>query len=132
MWITGLAVIGSKIFAGVFRTSLTGGVFVTTNNGSSWNPVDTGLTDRTIDVLACSGNYLFAGINSGLFLSTNEGAMWYNISNGTPIDSAGTGIGTIAVINSQLFVAGNQYGVWRYPISMLPSIIQSKNNRQSQ
>jgi hypothetical protein len=120
-FIAGLAAIGSKIFAGVFETSLTGGVFVTTNNGSSWNPVDTGLKDHKIDILTSSGTFLFAGTNSELFLSTNEGAMWYNISNGTPIDSLGTGIGTIAVINSQLFVGGNWYGAWHCPITQITS-----------
>jgi hypothetical protein len=122
--IYGLETTGSKVFAGIFNY----GVYVTTDNGSSWSAVNNGLISYTIngqavfpvDALASYGNYLFAGTNYGLCVSTNIGTTWNNISAGTPIDS--TVIGTIAVINSQLFAG--YYGAWRYPVAALPALIK--------
>ncbi|MGA2624733.1 MAG: hypothetical protein ABSF91_12815, partial [Bacteroidota bacterium] len=63
-----LAVSGTKLFAGT-----SGGVFLSTNSGSSW--VKTGLTDF-YGGLAVSGTKLFAGTSGGVFLSTNSGSSW--------------------------------------------------------
>jgi hypothetical protein len=53
-----LAVNGSNLFAGTFG----GGVFLSTNNGTSWTAVNTGLTANiTVSSFAVSGSNLFAG-----------------------------------------------------------------------
>jgi hypothetical protein len=50
------AVNGSNLFAGT-----DGGVFLSTNNGTSWAAVNTGLKNATVSALAVSGPNLFAG-----------------------------------------------------------------------
>ena len=65
----------NTIFAG------TGGVFKSTNGGSSWSPVNTGLTSLAVMALAISPNYpsdntIFAGTWGGVFKSINGGSSW--------------------------------------------------------
>jgi hypothetical protein len=67
---------GTNLFAG---TSV--GVFLSTNNGTSWTAVNTGLTNTYVNALAVSpngagGTNLFAGTLGGVFLSTNNGTSW--------------------------------------------------------
>ncbi len=54
------AVSGTNLFAGT-----DGGVFLSTNNGTSWTAVNTGLTNTEILSLAVSGTNLFAGTYGG-------------------------------------------------------------------
>ncbi|MHB8853130.1 MAG: WD40/YVTN/BNR-like repeat-containing protein [Ignavibacteriaceae bacterium] len=68
--ITCFAVIGTNLFAG----SNGKGIFLSTNDGTSWTAVDSGLTDTEVRALAVSGTNIFAGTwGSGVFLSTNNG-----------------------------------------------------------
>jgi hypothetical protein len=60
------AVNGANLFAG---TAFGGGVFLSTNNGTSWTA--TGLTNTNVYAFAVSGTNLFAGTPDGVFLSTN-------------------------------------------------------------
>ena len=62
-YIYSLAVYGPDLFAGTHNS----GVFLSTNNGTSWNAVNTGLTDTSVYSLATSGPYLFAGTGSGVW-----------------------------------------------------------------
>jgi len=52
-----LLVSGDNIFAGTWG----GGVFLSTNNGTSWTAVDFGLSDLNVQCLAMSGGNIFAG-----------------------------------------------------------------------
>ncbi|HQT91598.1 MAG TPA: T9SS type A sorting domain-containing protein, partial [Candidatus Kryptobacter bacterium] len=72
------AVNGSNIFAGTFLQ----GVFLSTDNGTSWTTVNNGLTDTHVQALAVSGSNIFAGTSGGVFLSTNNGTSWTAASNG--------------------------------------------------
>ena len=54
---------GSNIFAGTYDD----GVFLSTNNGTSWTAVNSGLTDLDVYSLAVSGSTIFAGTDSGLW-----------------------------------------------------------------
>ena len=56
-----IAVSGSNVFAG----STGNGVFLSTNAGTSWAQVNTGLTDTLVQSLAISGRNLFAGTYNG-------------------------------------------------------------------
>ena len=68
-----LAVSGSNIFAGTWAA----GVFLSTNNGTSWTAVNSGLTNTNVNVLAVGGSNIFAGTDGGgIFLSTNSGTSW--------------------------------------------------------
>ena len=74
-----LAVSGTNLFAGT-----DGGVFLSTNNGTSWTAVNTGLTNTVCLVLLPSrGTNLFAGTDGGgVFLSTNNGTSWTAVNTG--------------------------------------------------
>ncbi|MCK7528688.1 MAG: hypothetical protein MZV64_69590 [Ignavibacteriales bacterium] len=62
---------------------LTAGVFLSTNNGTSWTAVNTGLTNTNVRALAVSGTNLFAGTDGGgVFLSTNNGTSWTAVNTG--------------------------------------------------
>ena len=62
---------------------LVGGVFLSTNNGTSWTAVNTGLTNTYVYALAVSGTNLFAGTyGGGVFLSTNNGTSWTAVNTG--------------------------------------------------
>jgi len=66
-----LAASGKNLFAGTDS----GGVFLSTNNGTSWTAI--GLTNTPINALVISGKNLFAGTDSlGAFLSANNGTSW--------------------------------------------------------
>ena len=68
--IRAFAVSGSTIFAGTDG----GGVFLSTNNGTSWTEVDSGLTGNGLDVqsLAVSGSTIFAGTYGRRCLSFHQ------------------------------------------------------------
>ena len=91
------AVSGTNLFAGTWG----GGVFLSTNNGTTWTAVSSGLpkysaSDTTdyevIRALAVSDTNLFAGTTyegdcptcyyGTVFLSTNNGASWSAVDSG--------------------------------------------------
>src|ERR1035437_3699340 len=77
------AVSGTNLFAG---TDV--GVFLSTNNGTSWAAVNTGLTFSDIFALAVSGTNLFAGTrDGGIYLSQNNGTSWAAINTGLTGDA---------------------------------------------
>ncbi|MCX6143095.1 MAG: hypothetical protein NTZ35_07735 [Ignavibacteriales bacterium] len=62
---------GTNIFAG----SSGGGVFLSTDNGTSWKLI--GLKNLDVVSLAVSGTHVFAGTNgSGIFISDDKGKTW--------------------------------------------------------
>ena len=100
-----LAVNGTNLFAG----TNVGGVFLSANNGTSWAPVNTGLTNKTVICLAVSGTNLFAGTNlGGVFLSNNNGTSW------TPVNSGLTSIfiWSLAVSGTNLIAGTFDSGVF--------------------
>lgn len=98
---------GTNLFAGtaVFGGGTTfGGVYLSTNNGTSWTHVNSGITSSNVYSLAVkpnglSGTNLFAGTDSGAFLSTNNGTSW------TPVNSGLTSPSVLcfAMIGANLF-----------------------------
>jgi hypothetical protein len=91
-----LAVNGTNIFAG----TLDSGVYLSTDSGTNWVALNTGLTYNFISFgtdtindaldahsLAMSGKSIFAGTRGpGVFRSTSSGANWVAASNGLPTD----------------------------------------------
>jgi hypothetical protein len=98
-----IAVSGANLFAGTYL----GGVFVSTDNGTSWTVANNGLTNKNVYCLAVSGTNLFAGILSGggVFLSTNNGTSW------TAAGLTNSTIQAIVVSGTNLF-AGTSKGVF--------------------
>jgi len=75
--------------AGLFAGT-NSGVFLSTNNGTSWTAINTGLTSTLVLALAVSpdsggtgGTSIFAGTSrGGVFLSTNNGTSWTQVNTG--------------------------------------------------
>ena len=77
--ITCFTVSGSNIFAGTEA----GGVLLSTDNGTTWNPKNSGLTKYTVRALCANGTNIFAGTwGDGIFLSTNNGSNWTAVNGG--------------------------------------------------
>ncbi len=74
---------GMNLFAGTWG----GGMYRSTNNGSTWTQVNSGFTAASnffdVRALAASGTDLFAGtVEDGVFLSTNNGTSWTPVNEG--------------------------------------------------
>jgi hypothetical protein len=110
------AVSGTNLFA---ATWFGGGVFLSTNNGTSWTAVNAGLTDTNVAAFAVSGTNLFAGTYlGGVFLSTNNGTSWTAVNTGL----TNYNVYALAVSGTNLF-GGTDGGVWRRPLSeMITSV----------
>jgi hypothetical protein len=102
--VTCFAVDGSNLFAGTYN-----GVFLSTNNGTSWTAVNTGLTNTIVLSLAVNGSNLFAGTDGGgVFFSTNDGASWTAVNTGL----TNTIVLSLAVSASNLFAGTFRGGVF--------------------
>ncbi len=103
-YVSCFAVSGTNLFAG----TLGDGVFLSTNNGTSWTAVNTGLTNIWIQALAISGTNLFAGAQDGIFRSTNNGTNWTEVITGL----TGTYVTALAVRGMNLFAGTFDGGVF--------------------
>jgi len=64
---------GTNLFVGTSGN----GIYRSTNDGTSWTPVNTGLTNLNVLAFTVAGTNLFAGTEgSGVFRSTNNGTNW--------------------------------------------------------
>ncbi len=107
-YINCFTVSGTNLFAGT-----SGGVFLSTNNGTSWTAVNNGLTNTDVRALAVSGTNLFAGTSGGVFLSTNNGTSWTAVNTGL----TNTHVRSLAVSGTNLFAGTWGGGVWRRPLT---------------
>ena len=70
-----VAVSGSDILAGTWG----GGVFLSTNSGTSWTAPDSGLTDSYVTALAISHNPALAPITGDIFAGTDGSGVWWRL-----------------------------------------------------
>jgi photosystem II stability/assembly factor-like uncharacterized protein len=99
-----LAVNESNIFAGTNN-----GIFLSSNNGSSWAAANNGLTNTDVTSFAISGANIFAGTaGGGVFLSNNNGSSWTAINIGL-IDSV---VISLAVSGPNIFAGTWHSGVF--------------------
>jgi photosystem II stability/assembly factor-like uncharacterized protein len=109
-----LASSGTNVFAGTYNN----GVFLTTDNGTTWTEKGSGLTNKSVWSLTVSGSNVFAGTDGGgVFLSTNNGSEWTGVSSGLPdnttiysLDVLGTNI--FAGTGEGLFLTTNNGASW--------------------
>jgi len=70
---------GTKIFAATYGL----GVFMSSDLGLNWSPVNSGLTNPNINSLFAVNSSLYAASwGGGVFLSTNEGISWNEVNYG--------------------------------------------------
>jgi photosystem II stability/assembly factor-like uncharacterized protein len=147
--VTSFAVCGSTIFASsdskYYQGSLyQGGVFRSTNSGTSWTAVDSGLPvypsiqalAPSVQALAVIGSTIFAAAMgygsttgySGVFYSTNNGTSWNKFDSGL----VGQYITSLAVSGTDLFAGTTGGGVWRRPLSDATGINSQKLQEEKQ
>ncbi len=103
--ITCIATSGTNIFAG---TSM-GGVFLSSDSGTTWTTVNNGLTETIITSLTISGTNIFAGTqDSGVYLSTNTGSSWTAVNNGL----LATNVVSLASLGTNILAGILQRGVF--------------------
>lgn len=70
-------------FGRFFAGTRGNGVFLSTNNGTTWTAVDSGLTNTDVTCLTVSGTNVFAGtMGGGVFCSANNGTSWTSVDSG--------------------------------------------------
>ncbi len=99
-----LVVNGSRIFAGTFGS----GVFVSTDNGATWDTANAGMTLRYVYSMASIGNTVFAGGDIGVFLTTDGGTTW----SPTPANPTFPFARCMATFGNNLFIAGGPGAVY--------------------
>jgi hypothetical protein len=107
-----LAVSGANLFAGTG-----GGVFLSTNNGTSWSIASSGMpTDGSVSALAVSpvsggsgSNLIAATYGRGIFLSTNNGASWTAVTLGL---STNAYVRCLAVGGTSVYAATDNGTSW--------------------
>ena len=114
-----LAVSGTNLFAGTgtdLDAPCDGGVFLSTNNGTSWTEVNSGLTNSDVLSLAVGGTNLFAGTWGGVFLSTNNGTSWTAVNSGLTnsfvLSLAVSGMNLFAGTSGGVFLSTNNGTSW--------------------
>jgi hypothetical protein len=96
---------GSNLFAATSDD----GVQLSTDNGTSWFPVNNGLGNETVYAFAASGTNIFAGTEySGVFLTTNSGNNWIAKNNGL----TNMKIQSLFSSGSHLFAGTNSEGLY--------------------
>ena len=117
---------GANLFVGTEDL----GVFLSTNNGASWN--GTNLTNTDIQTLSVFGTSIFAGTPDAIFVSTDNGASWAAVNDGStglPNDSvkslAFSGTNLFAGSYDGIFLSTNEGAGWTAANSGLPGDVQS-------
>jgi hypothetical protein len=98
-----LAVGGGSIFAATYKD-----IYISTNNGATWNYADSGLTDSAYS-LGVNGGSIFAGACHGIYLSTDNGTSWKVANSGIP---ANTRITVFAACGNITFAGTFDRGVY--------------------
>jgi Secretion system C-terminal sorting domain len=90
-------------------------VFIGTDNGVSWTPVNNGLKDNfansqtypKITALTTNGSKIFAGTGNGIFVTTNNGNSWSQLGKGLENDF----VNKISFVGNKIFVS-TTFGVF--------------------
>lgn len=112
------AELGAKLFAGTIGH----GIYVSSDNGLNWSPDTAGLSNMYILSLLVKDTIIYAGTNTGVCLSTINDTVW---NRAAPADIHYIAVQSIAVQDSNLFVAGSGAGVDGW------GIFRSSNNGSS-
>jgi photosystem II stability/assembly factor-like uncharacterized protein len=85
------------------------GVFMSSDNGESWNYKSDGLYGFPY-CLATKGTYIFAGtMDDGVYVSTNDGVNWLQVSEGLPGDN----IQSLITDGANIYAGLENYGIYK-------------------
>jgi len=104
-YVNSIAVSGRNLFV----AASPGGIFLSTNNGTSWDAVNGGLTTKAVWSLCVSGTNIFAGTYVEVYLSTDNGSSWTLVNNGL---NHGNEIRSLFVKGGNVFAASHGNGVY--------------------
>jgi photosystem II stability/assembly factor-like uncharacterized protein len=98
-----------SIYAGTFG----GGVFLSDDNGNSWNAINNGLTNTSVLSIAIDESNIYAGtLEGGVFISDNSGGSWTQINNGLSESENGLTIESMAINGNSIFAGTQGLGVY--------------------
>jgi hypothetical protein len=99
-----LAISGNKIFAAGDL-----GVYLSTNDGSNWLKVNTGLPNDFYNAIIAKGDTIFVGSeNNGVYMSSNYGSNWTT----TGLTGTGAAVNAFAIGGNNIFVSIDWGGVY--------------------
>ncbi len=105
---------GTNTFAATYG----GGIFLSTNYGTTWQTVNNGLTELKVFSLLINGSNIYAGTDGGgVFLSSNNGTSWSAVNAGltsfyiNDLLINGTNL-FAATINGGVFLSTNYGASW--------------------
>jgi photosystem II stability/assembly factor-like uncharacterized protein len=119
-WVTSILIRGDNILL----IGTEEGLYISTNNGASWEKNLSGLGNFSIQALAESGETIYAGSTKGLFQSTDNASSWTRVE----VDSSENPVVSIAAKDSMLvigtgagiFVSLNKGVSWKRSTGGLP------------
>jgi photosystem II stability/assembly factor-like uncharacterized protein len=111
LYVEDVLAIGSKLYTATAGPN--GGVYTSTDNGSSWVSSNSGLSSTSVNVVEQIREQLIACSDVGPYASYDGGASWTYIGTGLPNRM----VLAIASDTTFAFAASEGYGVWRRPLS---------------
>jgi photosystem II stability/assembly factor-like uncharacterized protein len=99
------AVSDAKIFAGTYSS----GIFLSTDDGITWVPINSGFPCDEIKSLAISGTNIYAGTSCCVYRSTDLGENWTWSGNGIPDPN----VNAITIHGSYIFAGTYGSGIYR-------------------
>jgi hypothetical protein len=92
----------------VIVSSFFDGIFISKDNGVTWQESNSGLTSFSMNCVGASGGKVFAGSVGGLFISSDDGVTWAPSS-----AFANQNIRALSVVGSYIFLYAANTGVYR-------------------
>jgi photosystem II stability/assembly factor-like uncharacterized protein len=99
--VNSLTVNNGNIYAGTF------GVYLSTNNGLTWNKISNGWNAMVTSVAVRGDTILAATLTDGIHMSLDNGNTWCTINSGLPSQ-----VNSVFIYGS-IFLSGTNYGLYR-------------------
>jgi hypothetical protein len=92
---------------------------MSTNNGTTWTAVNTGLANLNVNALTLNGNNIYASTRGGIFISTNNGVNWAPVN----IGLMNANILSLAFSNSHMYAGTSGSGIWKRPLNEIKTSV---------
>ncbi|NOS84166.1 MAG: T9SS type A sorting domain-containing protein [Ignavibacteria bacterium] len=105
-YVNTLTVMGNNLLAGTGTWARSGKVYLSSDNGNTWNPISFSQIFYSLDI---SGNYIFAGVNHyyGLYYTTDIGSTW---TQAIPLNMMSQHAKSVLANGSNVYVGGEGPG----------------------